>query len=499
MNPPLRSTLLKHYIAISLIYLVYLFIALGPWDFKLEINWAHTHLLDRDYLDRYLLNSMLYLHSQPPLFNFFTALILRAAWLFGTTPSVVAEIIYLLVGWAILLAIFEIGCLLTKRPTLSLIAPALVLINPGFAFFQFDYSYEFPLQLISSLVVLYSFKYIENGAPKTLLVYVVYISILSLTKSLFHPSLVIFLFLVLIFFRRMLKRPCSVRTECTASLLLILLITAWPLKNWLVFNHFTYSSWTGFNLIVRLPEVRHPVFEIYETRGIVGPRIQSKVDKFVPLRLSDDLSILKAAHKPSAGGLNWNHLIAMFTKQRQYKMGIQWRKENFLEWMKMTAGQYFMATRATYIFPYSPINAPFGTGNESYEQWQSFYNNILFYDLRPLVESIFPNFFVHNYAKIRGYKVLYSTFSLFFPFIIIVVLMLVARSRTSLNSEHLALVIICSLLVWTILLPCLTDGNESNRMRVSTFQLFSLLILYCIHKVQCVINNELLHSSRDPN
>jgi hypothetical protein len=89
------------------------------------------------------------------------------------------------------------------------------------------------------------------------------------------------------------------------------------------------------------------------------------------------------------------------------------------------------------------------------------------FDLRPAIERLQPDLFLHREAMLRGRPVPYTLFGfVVFPLLVaLAAWQQVFRPRT-LRTTTAAAALLC--LLWPMLAACLTDGQEGNRMRFST-------------------------------
>jgi hypothetical protein len=470
------------------IYLLFHLLFHAVWGFKLEINWASTHLLDKTYLQDHPLKALLYLHGQPPAFNALTIFLLKLGSITNVSVDVLADIAFTLIGYITISLGFEVCYILTGSLFASMIVAVWVLFDPAFALFQHTFFYEFTLPPLV-LAAVYAASKLRRASPGWWILFIGALSGLVLFKALFHPIFAILLFLTAVAVLRSYGE--FNRAEKSRIVLafvgLVLSIGIWPLKNYVVFGSPVYSSWQGFNLSYRFPIELKGGLASFITNGTVPDEIQKQTDQFKGISPSDDLRVVRDRLK-QAGGVNWNNLIFIQTLPAQMHETMEWRKENPKKWLTISLAQYFMAMRGTFMFPYSL--RIWRTGNDLYEAWATFYHRHLFLDIRPLVEKLFPDLSLHKEANIRGFKAPYPFFAFVFPFLLVlsaISLFTLQKSQESRMIVSLALLLV----LWTICIPSLTDGAEANRMRFSVSPLLAILIANLLHQYLWCIGRSL--------
>jgi hypothetical protein len=245
----------------------------------------------------------------------------------------------------------------------------------------------------------------------------------------------------------------------------VVLVLLWPAKNQLVFGHFVYSSWLGFNLTVRTPVEPYEPFQDFRDHGRIHSSLRQQIESFEGLFPDDDLSIVRAVKQASFEKIpNWNHLAVLYTNAELTRRGIDWRLRHPTEWMRMAAGRYFMTMRPSFVFPYS-ARTIFSAGPK-YDAYAARYRDSVHPDLRPWFERAVPGWFVHDYAVIRDRPIPYTPFAFVYPLFLLACAVVAVRKRREPIGWFLAL---CALMsAWTVFVPALSDGVEGNRMRLAT-------------------------------
>jgi hypothetical protein len=442
---------------------------LRAFEMPMVLYWGKMQLIDRAYLLAHPVDSLVYLHSQPPVLNALTLIVLHVSNLTGIPEAAVASGLFASLAFGCFFALLKAARLATGSGIASAACGALLLLNPAFGFYRYRLLYEIPALLAVLLVSWSWLLFLRDGRRAHWAVLMFSLALLCATKSLFHPLLALLVALLALGARRAVSEIAwadLVRRYAGGFALGAVLVLLWPAKNQLVFDHFVYSSWLGFNLTVRTPVEPYEPFEDFTAHGRIHPSIRPQIESFEGVFPGDDLSIVRAVKKPSFEKIpNWNHLAVLYTNAELTRRGIEWRLRHPTEWMRMTTGRYFMTMRPSFVYPYS-ANIIFPGGGPRYGAYAARYRDIVHPNLRPWFERVVPGWFVHRYAVIRNRPVPYTPFAFAYPLFVLACAAVAVQKRREPIGWFLAL---CALMsAWTIFVPALTDGVEGNRMRLAT-------------------------------
>ncbi len=457
------------------IYLVYECV-LRWLKLPMVLYWGKMQLLDRTFLLEHPLDSLVYLHSQPPLLNALAGIVLHASKRTGALEATLASGLFALLAFACFFALLKLARLATGSWLASAVCGAALLLNPAFIFYRHRLLYEIPAML-AVLLVAWSFtRFVSVGKRANWIGLMLSLALLCLTKSLFHPLLALAIALLALAGRQFVARIAwsdFARRYAGGLALGALLVLLWPAKNQLVFGHFVYGSFLGFNLTVRTPVEPYEPFVDFIQHARIHPSLQQQIDSFEGVFAGDDLSIVRALMKPSHPKIaNWNHLAVLYTSSELARRGIEWRLQNFAEWMRVASGRYFMTMRASFVFPYSSKRV-FSAGKR-YDAYATGYRDIVHPDLRPWFERVFPHWFVHRYAVILDERIPYTPFAFVYPLFLLAFAVFAVRKRREPIGAFLALCALVS--AWTVFVPVFTDGAEGNRMRLAASPLICVAL-----------------------
>jgi len=437
-------------------------------ELPMVLYWGKMQLLDRTHLLAHPLDSLVYLHSQPPVLNALAMVVLHVSNSTGLSETSVASGLFAGLALACFWALLRVARLASGSWIASAACGALLLLNPAFGFYRYRLLYEIPAMLAVLLTSWSWLLFVSEGRRLHWIALMFSLALLCATKSLFHPLFALLVALLALGARQAVGETGWLdltRRYAGGFALGVVLVLLWPAKNQLVFDHFVYSSWLGFNLTVRTPVERYEPFEDFINRGRIHPSLQAQIEAFEGLWAGDDLSIVRELKKPSYPKIpNWNHLAVLYTSAELERRGIAWRLQHPAEWMRMATGRYFMTMRPSFVFPYS-ADTVFSAGPR-YDSYAAHYRDIVHPNLRPWFERVVPGWFVHRYAVILDQRIPYTPFAFAYPGFLLACAAFAVRRRREPIGWFLAYCAFAS--AWTVLVPAITDGAEGNRMRLAT-------------------------------
>ena len=210
---------------------------LNPWPL-----YAYWQYLDVDTLKNHLLNGLWYDHAQPPAFNLLLGFILKIG---GDHSTLLFAVLLKGISLVNTLLIFSILRKIIVAPYIPLIISVIYLLSPATLVFECEIFYTTTVSFLLLVTVYFLIKFTTSG--KTWHAFMIFFSLtlLCLTRSIYH---IIWLFVIsafiLFYFR---KSPFS-RKLLPPSLLAIILVGTWYIKNQIIFGKFTASTWVGMNM-----------------------------------------------------------------------------------------------------------------------------------------------------------------------------------------------------------------------------------------------------------
>ena len=202
--------------------------------------YSHWQMLDIAWLQNDLWGSLYYLHSQPPFYNFLIGVIAK---LFPESYPQVLSALYLLMSLAIYLMMFRILLFFRLPAWLAFVAATLYIVTPEALLYERWIFYTWFNAFLLVLAVFLLVNYLDEGRAVYLLLFFLALTILMLTRSLFHLVYLPGVVAILLWMNREAWKSVLV-----FSLLPLVLVGSVYLKNYLTFGFFGGSSWLGMNI-----------------------------------------------------------------------------------------------------------------------------------------------------------------------------------------------------------------------------------------------------------
>lgn len=197
------------------------------------------HAIDPPLLRSRLWESLLYLHTQPPLFNGFVGVVHQ---LVPHHSGVVFHAIFVFLGVVQLLSVYGLGRALGWGTWLSALASGLVVLSPSALLYEHFLFYTYPTAVLLSLSGLSLVHALRRGSGPSWLLFFTTVALLVGLRSLFHGAWALAALLLALWAS---PRRRVVLTGALFPLLFIGLIYA---KNVVLFGECSTSSWLGMSL-----------------------------------------------------------------------------------------------------------------------------------------------------------------------------------------------------------------------------------------------------------
>ncbi len=229
-------------IAIGAIYILsriylYVFVQL---EFSYHLRDYLIQYLDVSLLKENLFESILYLHSQPPLFNFAIGFV---EILFGEYSYIVFLLIFQLMGLLIAVLGYKTLLLTGTHKNLAFISILFYILTPATILYENLFFYTHPIIFFLVLSGYNLLVYLEKERFKNLIYVFTGITLSVFTTSFFHIIWFITILIIILLFKKV-----QTKTIIKAAILPFVLILGLYLKNYLLFDEFETSTWLGMNI-----------------------------------------------------------------------------------------------------------------------------------------------------------------------------------------------------------------------------------------------------------
>jgi hypothetical protein len=237
----LRSPGLGRCVAALLLWLA--LVDLGYWlaGLRLDVSDLPTHyqFLSLPLLQHDLLRSLYYLHSQPPLYNLFLGIVLKAA------PEHYVAVFYamhMVLGAVFELSVFWLLYRLGVGTVTAALTAGLFAASPTFALWQSVLFYTFMLATLVTFSGVCLVEFLRSRRAWAAAAFFITIFLICGIRALFHLG-----FFLLLAGALMIACRSEWRKILLCAAIPGLLLVAIYAKNYFVFGQFGVSSWFGFN------------------------------------------------------------------------------------------------------------------------------------------------------------------------------------------------------------------------------------------------------------
>ncbi len=208
-------------------------------DFQGDTYLGYWQFIDPKLLRTDLWRSVFFLHSQPPLSNLITGIVLQT---FPASHEEVFHILYFILGLVLAISIYLLGIFLRFPSWLSALISAWFMVSPAAVLYEHWLAYAYPLTASLALAGVCLYQFLRTKRTYWGVIFFTLLSVMALTWSLFHTAWLLG-FSALLFLLTTERKKLVI-----AASLPLLLVTAWYGKNLIIFGEFTSSSWAGMNL-----------------------------------------------------------------------------------------------------------------------------------------------------------------------------------------------------------------------------------------------------------
>ncbi len=231
-------------------------------------------IIDPELLRHRLLESLYYLHAQPPGFNLYAGILLK---LFPIHYAIAFHALHLILGAAICCLLYHLMCACGVHSAIAFVLSALFTISPGVVMFEnfFLYEYLVVFLLIAAATALYHFFQRKNSVYAATVFSCIFL--LVLIRSHFQLIFLLLVFACLVYFGKPRRRAIL-----WAGSIPVLLASAFYLKNWVLFGTLSGNTWMGMNMdVITSHQLTPPEAQDLIHAGIISP--VSLIDAGAPI------------------------------------------------------------------------------------------------------------------------------------------------------------------------------------------------------------------------
>jgi hypothetical protein len=327
---PLSREFFSQYVLLLLVFIVsrVIYYLLGVRFDARGID-GYLQFIDPDLLQHHLLQSLFYLHMQPPGYNFFLGVVLK---LFPHHYTAAFHVIHLAFGAVITCFLFYLMKSLGVELRLALAATILFVISPGVVLFENFILYEYQMTFLLIVSAGLLFHFFAHRSATSAIGFLACQFWLVMVRNQYHPAYFAVTFILLLYFAKHNRRLVAGMGSVLLTAIMLLC-----LKNLLLFGHFASTTWLEGG---RGPILLH-LMTSEERRSFVsqgkldptaacdslyGPEWRygvpvSVFSPYVTMPAKTSIPVLDQEFK-SSGDVNYNH-IGYLEAMKLYKKDIQ--------------------------------------------------------------------------------------------------------------------------------------------------------------------------------
>lgn len=434
------------------------------------IDWFWQYL-DVQVLQGRLTAGLFYLHSQPPGFNLFLGLVLKAC------PVMFAgcfHILYVAMGFVLYCALYRVLRLADFSRVAALICAFCFIISPNSILYENWLFYTYPVAMLLALAALALAKFEKNSRVEFAAIFLCIVVLVCLTRAMFH-----LVFLVVCSVLVVIPRGVDRRRLALCGSAAIGMVAALYLKNLVMFGFFGASSWTGMNVArIATAAVDRVVIEDMVKAGTVDKI--ALVPPFMALETYDGALRARAPKCPNAQELSWEWKATghpNFNNKQYIPVAAAYQRasmviirRNFRAYLSSVFDAWLIYSEPAWHYELLQDNV---NAIQGYISALSAFRLQGLIDLRPVKTALFG---------MRGPPTAYHlTGLLFIPCAILVIgIVAVVRIVAALRKGDrlpLAYLFMTFAVVYVAVIGNATELAENNRFRVETDPLIYLLFI----------------------
>jgi hypothetical protein len=241
-------------------------------------------IIDRDLLEHHLVTSVWHYHAQPPLFNLLIGLALKLP--FSTALSL--GLVFRAIGLALALLMYRLGVELGLSRVTAAVVAGLFTCAPPAVLYENYLFYTVPVATLLCATAVCLARYLRTRGAWAGVGLFAAVSALALTRATYH---LVWVALTVAFVAWATRHGGGWRRTLVIALPTVLVLGLY-VKNYVMFDTFSSSSWLGMNLArVVLAPAPNAEIERMIRAGELSP--QARIYPF------EDLDTFHASHKPT--------------------------------------------------------------------------------------------------------------------------------------------------------------------------------------------------------
>ena len=224
----------------------------------------YFQFIDPELLKHRLIESMYYLHVQPPGWNLYIGMFLK---LFPSSYSTALHCAYLVLGLVTYWFVFYLMRVLGVSRWVAFTLTAWFLVSPGVVLFENLLLYEYVVWFLLVAAAAVLWRYAAGGSAFWILVFFALLLALVFVRNFFHLIYVVAILAVLVYLFKGQRKSVLL-----AAALPLLIVLGLYTKNWILFGAFSGSTWLGMNMdTITAHQLTGTEARDLISRGVISP------------------------------------------------------------------------------------------------------------------------------------------------------------------------------------------------------------------------------------
>jgi hypothetical protein len=220
--------------------------------------------IDPELLKHRLLESLYYLHVQPPALDLYAGIVLK---LFPESYAAVFHAIYLAAGLGICWLSYYLMRVCGVRLWIAFPLACAFSVSPGVVLFENLMLYEYPVALLLLVLAAALHRFATTQSALSLVTLLGSLLLLELLRNLFHLGYFLGLLVALWWYFK-----ASRRMVLQTGLIPLAVILGLYSKNWILFGSFSSSTWLGMNMdVITAHQLTEEEARDLLKRGLISP------------------------------------------------------------------------------------------------------------------------------------------------------------------------------------------------------------------------------------
>ena len=224
----------------------------------------YFQFIDPELLKHRLMESMYYLHVQPPGWNLYIGTFLK---LFPNFYPVAFHCVHLALGLVTCWLAFYLMRILGVSRAIAFTLAAWFIISPGVVLFENLLLYEYVVGFLLIAAAAALWRYASSGSARWIFVFFTLLLALVFVRNFFHLIYVVAILAALVYLFKGRRKSVLL----TAALPLLIIAGLYT-KNWVLFGTFSGSTWLGMNMdTITSHQLTEREARDLISRGVISP------------------------------------------------------------------------------------------------------------------------------------------------------------------------------------------------------------------------------------